>query len=516
MLQSVLDTIPQNICWKDRKSVFLGCNMNYARMVGLDSPQHIIGKTDWDLPWKKEETEHFIAYDQRIMSADISEYHIIEPALNASGEQRWLDTSKVTLHNSDGQVSGILVAFEDITERKLAQEQLFEMTRKAEAANKSKSEFLANMSHEIRTPLNGVMGMLQLLETTDQTEEQKEYIRTAIRSSKRLTSLLSDILDLSRIEAGKMPLQEVKFDLVCLKEAVMDLFGMEAKNKGLTLTFDLDEHLLGVFLGDEVRVRQILLNLVGNALKFTQQGGVTIEVVALSRLSDELQHVLFIVHDTGPGITDDQLSSIFEPFVQGEVSYVRRHQGAGLGLSIVIRLVRLMGGEISIESERGCGTSMYVSIPFRLPSRLLTPSALTPDHCTPLESRTLRILLAEDDSVTRLSIQKLLEKAGHHVSVATDGVQALKALEKNVFDLILMDIQMPEMDGVEATRTIRFKDRFESVRDIPIIALTAYAMVGDKEKFIGAGMNDYISKPVDIATLTKTIDRVMSKMTTAK
>jgi two-component system, sensor histidine kinase len=256
-------------------------------------------------------------------------------------------------------------------------------------------------------------------------------------------------------------------------------------------------------------VRQILFNLVGNAVKFTQSGVVRVEAVPLSSMTDPLFRLLFIVRDTGAGIPDDQLKSIFEPFVQGEGSFVRRYQGAGLGLSIVARRVKLLDGQLAIESEPGQGTAVYVSLPFAMPSLADREGFTRP--CPPKpQGDALRILFAEDDSVTRLTVKKLLEKAGHAVSVAVNGREALEQLERAPFDLILMDIQMPEMDGVEATRIIRFADRFESVREVPIIAMTAYAMSGDRERFLGAGMDGYIAKPVDIDQLKALIGQVMS------
>ena len=381
----------------------------------------------------------------------------------------------------------------------------------AEAANRAKSEFLANMSHEIRTPLNGIMGMLQLLETIIQDQEQRQYVQVATRSTKRLTSLLSDILDLSRIEAGMMTVQEACFEVRSVEAAVLELFGVTARDKGLELEFDLDEQLPKVLVGDELRVRQILLNLVGNAVKFTTEGAVRVEGFALSDNTNDVFRVLFIVRDTGEGIQDDQLSRIFEPFVQGETSYVRRFQGAGLGLSIVERVVDLLGGGLTIESQPGRGTSVYVSLPFKLPASRAAETAEAHDDSSRQDVDGLRMLLAEDDAVTRLSIKKLLEKSGHRVTLALDGADALNKLETDAFDLILMDIQMPMMDGLEATRAIRFQDRFESIRDIPIIAMTAYAMAGDCQKFLSEGMNDYISKPVEIGALRAVIARVMEK-----
>lgn len=400
---------------------------------------------------------------------------------------------------------------EEIARRRSVEDKLVIAKQDAEKANRAKSEFLANMSHELRTPLNGILGMLQLLQTTSRNSEQTDYIRTAIRSTKRLASLLSDVLDLTRIEAGKMSARQDKFELAGLKEALMDLFNVAAKDKGLCLEIELDERLPHILIGDEIRVRQILCNLVGNAIKFTQQGAVRIEAMPLSSVLDDMYRVLFVVHDTGVGIPDEQLTSVFEPFVHGEGAYVRRYQGAGLGLAIAGRLTHILGGALSIDSEQGRGSSVYLSVPFSMPARTHQARTVQPKDSAPRSAEGLRILYAEDDSVTRLAIKKLLEKSGHRISLAEDGRKALQALEDETFDLILMDIQMPEMDGVEATRRIRFDDRFDAVREIPIIALTAYAMDGDRETFLAAGMNDYVAKPVEIGSLKQVISRVMTR-----
>ena len=509
MLQSVLDTIPQNICWKDRDSVFLGCNMNYARMVGIELPQSIIGKTDWDLPWKSEETESFLAHDRRVMDSGIPEYHIIEPALNSSGEQRWLDTSKIPLHSADGQVNGILVVFEDITAREYDKAQLIVMTQKAEAASKVKSEFLANMSHEIRTPLNGVLGMLQLLETTDPNDEQKEYLLGAIRSTSRLTRLLADILDLSRIEAGRMEIVEAEFDIKIMRDSIRELFEMEARRKGLRLEFGRDEKIPMVLIGDEARLRQILFNLVGNAIKFTEKGEIRIEASLLPSPSDSSVRVLIAISDTGIGISGEHLKDIFEPFVQAEGSYTRRFQGAGLGLSIVRRLVKLLGGNLSIDSTVGEGTTFYLSLPFKLPETKQKLEELGAYGASSPGRVPRRVLLAEDDSLSSLTCKRMLEKFGYSVTAANDGQEALQLLTEEHFDLILMDVQMPVMDGVEATKAIRGSSMLGVKSRTPIIAMTAYAMSGDKEKFLASGMDDYITKPVDREALIEVIERVL-------
>jgi signal transduction histidine kinase/CheY-like chemotaxis protein len=409
----------------------------------------------------------------------------------------------------DDQITGALIANIDISMQKQVEEELRFAKKEADAANKTKSAFLANMSHEIRTPLNGVLGMLQLIETTQLDEEQKNYLDTAILSTRRLTRLLTDILDLSRVEAGKLVLEEIEIDTRRFKDYGFALFMAEAKKKGLSLEITIDERLPSRLIGDEARLRQILFNLVGNAIKFTETGSVRVDVQPLPHRKGGMLWVLFCVSDTGIGIGDEGLKSIFEPFVQVEGSYTRSHQGAGLGLSIVRKLVQLIGGEMSTESTEGEGTTFYVSLPFKLP----TPEAVSSKETPPEQSApgrvSPRVLLAEDEEINRRSCQKLLEKRGYTVTVAINGQEALDLLSKDDFDVILMDIQMPVMDGVEATKAIRSSSVLGAKTKIPIIAMTAYAMSGDREKFLAAGMDDYVNKPVDIEALTGVIARAM-------
>ncbi|OLN28857.1 Chemotaxis protein methyltransferase CheR [Desulfovibrio sp. DV] len=390
--------------------------------------------------------------------------------------------------------------------------QLIEMLErskeKTELANRTKSEFLANMSHEVRTPLNGILGMLQLLNTTSPTEEQKEYIVNGIQSTKRLTRLLSDILDISKIEAGRMHIVETEFDVYKTKKSILDIFSVEAQKKGIQLKFSHDTGSSLTLIGDEARLRQILFNLVGNSIKFTDAGEVNVNTTVLPVAKGSVVRVLVTVSDTGIGISDENLKRIFEPFVQAEDSYTRRFQGAGLGLSIVRRLMELLGGTITIDSTVGRGTTFYLTLPFKVPEGLpLEPVPPAKNHSG--EPLSLRILFAEDDAVSLLTGRRILEKFGHTVVMARDGQEALQRLSEQEIDLILMDIQMPRMDGVEATKTIRESASLHHKSRIPIIAMTAYAMTGDREKFLAAGMDAYIAKPMDQDSLLAIVNQVM-------
>ncbi len=388
-------------------------------------------------------------------------------------------------------------------ERQAAVDELRAAKDAAEDASRSKSEFLANMSHEIRTPLNGVLGMLQLLESTRVSAEQREYVETAIRSTGRLTRLLSDILDLSRIESNKLVIQEENFAVVDVRQSILDIFGVPAREKGLRLDVRVDPRIPAHLFGDEARLRQILFNLVGNAIKFTPQGVVDVNFALASSPGDSPCLIRCTVADTGVGIPSERLKDIFEPFIQVEGSFVRTHQGAGLGLAIVRRLADLMHGRLSIESTPGEGTTVGVTLPFGIGSAPAhaRSSALDEnfDGC--------RVLLVEDDGVNRMAMERILGKLGCTVLGAGNGLEALDVLGRETVDLVFMDVQMPIMDGIEATRIIR-----EDLKlSVPVVAMTAYAMAGDRERFLRCGMDDYVSKPVDMNRLRQVLVSNLSR-----
>jgi signal transduction histidine kinase/ActR/RegA family two-component response regulator len=431
------------------------------------------------------------------------EHQVMHP----NGEKWWL--LRVTpLAGQDGRVWRLIGNAMPITSWKQAEEALRNARDQAEMASRTKSGFLANMSHEIRTPLNGVMGMLQLMQCTKLSSEQDEYVRVALVSSSRLTRLLSDILDISRIESGKLSLQESRFRLSAVRDAVMDLFRHGIADGNLKVRFDIEEGVPDTLVGDEARLLQILFNLVGNAIKFTPaQGRVDIRVMSLPAAEGRAR-LLFVVSDTGIGIPEERLKEVFEPFVQVENSFTRRFQGAGLGLAIVGRLVALMTGSLNFDSIENEGTIVSLVLPFGLETKTCLPEGVQLDPSEKINDGSL-ILLVEDDDVNRLAGRRLMEKCGFRVDVARDGREAVSQVEVNDYDLIFMDIQMPVMDGVEACARIRAMGGAKS--KVPIIAMTAYAQIGDKEKFLAAGMNGYLAKPVRMEEMQAFVSSILGR-----
>ena len=374
------------------------------------------------------------------------------------------------------------------------------------AASQAKSEFVANMSHELRTPLNGLLGMLDMTLDGPLEAEQKDQVETARRCGQSLLTILNDILDLSKIEAGKMALEKVPFNLRTVAEECVKSYAGQAEQKGIRLQFAADEAELVNVQGDPTRVRQILGNLVSNAVKFTERGAVRVQL-ATAHLSTGKLAATLRVSDTGPGIPLEKLPAIFEKFSQAEPSVTRRFGGTGLGLAIARRLVELHGGEIQVESEVGKGSVFSVMISFTQAEAPVVEVPVPGPAATPYRApATERLLLVEDNLVNQKVFLAILRKKGYNIDIANDGREAIAKLESALtpYDLVLMDVQMPIMDGLEATRLIRGNPRWSG---LPIIAMTAHAMNGDRERCLEAGMTAYLSKPVQPAQLSAAVER---------
>ena len=435
------------------------------------------------------------------------------------GKPRHVYASAIPILSAEGQAEEVMLMLQDLTDlkvlrdslqkRELAERAAHAAREAAEAANRAKSAFLANMSHEIRTPMNAVIGMTELLLDTALNEDQRSFAETIQNSGAALLAIINDILDVSKIEAGKLDLDLHSF---ALREAVADVVGLlqpQAVQKGLTLECDLDEALPRFVFGDAVRIQQVLMNLIGNAIKFTHQGGVTVRAVQEAR-DEHAVTMTFAVEDTGIGIGNDQLPKMFDKFTQADPSTTRRYGGTGLGLSICLDLVSMMGGQIRGSSQQGRGSTFSFTLTLMLCEAADgRPAATSAAELAP--SRALsgrRVLVVEDNVVNQRVARMLLEHLDCSVDVAENGRVALGMMDQVSYELVFMDCQMPVFDGYDATAELRRREA-GSGRHVPVIAMTAHAMQGDRERCLAAGMDDYIAKPIQKQKLEELIGRYL-------
>ena len=414
---------------------------------------------------------------------------------------RWHLSRAMPIYDERGHVMRWLGSNTDITERMEMERVLRQAKETAEAANVAKSRFLANISHELRTPMNAILGMIELALPKQADATARDFLDTARESADLLLVLLNDLLDSAKIESGNLELEAAPMSLHRILDQVTRVLSVRASEKGLAFYCRIPEDLPDAVTGDKVRLRQVLLNLAGNAIKFTQRGEVVVSARVLS-LAGEEAHLEFAVRDTGIGIPAGDLERIFKPFAQADASTARRFGGTGLGLSISASLVAMMGGRIWAESEPGQGSTFYFTIGATLAKEAPAEQALQTIPGAP--AAALRILLVEDNPANQKLAAYILQERGHSVEVAGDGEQALRSIDENPYDVVLMDVQMPGMDGLETTAQMRSREN--GIRRVPIIAMTARATVGDRDRCLAMGMDGYLSKPIDAREMISLIE----------
>ena len=508
-LDSVIENIPNMIFIKEAENLsFVRFNKAGEELLGV-SRDALLGKNDYDL-FPPEQAEFFINKDRAVLSSGA--LHLIpeEPIDTAKNGRRFLRTRKIPLVSPHSSRQYLLGISEDITDQKIAAEEMQRAKMAAESATRLKSLFLANMSHEIRTPMNAVIGMTDLLLLSELDDKQRDYVETISSASRSLLEIIDGILDYSRIEAGKLELSPINFSPAQLARTVERIFAERCELAEIQFSSTITCNTPALLVGDDLRIRQIITNLLSNALKFTRRGGRI--KFAMNYARDTIQHgyLVFLVADTGIGIAPEKQSAIFDSFTQADASITREYGGTGLGLSIVKQLVTLMGGVIELQSEPGKGSTFKCTLPLQPPQTLdaTKNAAAVKDHCF----NGLKVLLVEDNPVNQKLAKLVLERAGCEVALAENGELAVNMCERQIFQIVLMDIQMPLMDGLTATRRIREWEQQHSKQAVPIIAMTAHAMQGDRERFLESGMDDYISKPFNRENLLQKIEALINSV----
>jgi len=517
MLRLMCDNVPDMIWAKDLDKRFIFANKAISeQLLNASDTEEPLGKTDVFFAQRERErhpetaqwhTFGELCQDSDTVTLERGGPSVFEEFGSVKGQLLYLEVHKAPFHDRDGKLIGTVGSARDVTDRKQAMNALVAAREAAEAANRAKSEFLANMSHEIRTPLNGVLGNIQLLEMSRLDAEQQEYLSAITASGRNLLALINDILDLSKIEADKVSLETARFSLRgCVQNLVSVLRGRVA-DKNLHLEVKIHEDAPDTLVGDEMRVRQVLLNVLSNALKFTREGRIVLSVSTVEQTPAEQAPgralLEFAVTDTGIGIAADILEKIFDPFVQADSSITRRYGGTGLGLAICRRLTQLMGGTIVVDSVEGVGSTFRVRLPFPVSDRVATPLPGTTPTWT---ADSMHVLLAEDNLINRRFAATVLGKIGHRVTAVENGEEAVAAASQQVFDVILMDIQMPVMDGYRALAALRAQEA--GSRRVPVIAVTAYASEDEERSILAAGFDDYVRKPLGVKDLIDAMQRV--------
>ncbi len=514
----ILDALPLGVHFWDDFGSLVYTNLEAVNLFGFSSREecmqnfykiHPQYQPDGRTSIEVVEEQKKLAYVQGFCKSEMICLHVV------TGEE--IPVELFVVRTAYRAKDGIITYFRDLRERKAMlreiannEQELRYAKELAEQSTKAKGEFLANMSHEIRTPMNGILGLLHLLEETSMSELQTKYVQKTLFSANNLMRIINDILDFSKIEAGKMEMEEQPFTLQSISSDVSDLYKPKCDEKGLQLQIQANEYATIVILGDALRLKQVLFNLISNAIKFTEKGTISLVIESELQDNDEL-HCQFVVRDTGIGLTAEQIERLFSAFTQADTTVTRKYGGTGLGLTISKEIITMMRGSIWVESKPGKGSEFFFTVIFPLASdaeQHQLQSMPIEEHIAPEHVYGGHLLLAEDNEINQLVASEILHVVGYTIDIANNGQEALDMLEKNTYDAILMDIQMPVMDGYTATQKIRMQEKFAT---LPIIAMSAHAMKGDRELSISHGMNDHITKPIDAQLLYKTLHFWISK-----
>ncbi|HTH57207.1 MAG TPA: PAS domain S-box protein [Cyclobacteriaceae bacterium] len=504
LLRTIIDNIPANIYVKDLQSRKILANRTELEHMGVAREEDILGKSDWEL-YPENSALVSISEDKKVFEGEaivnVETYNVLP-----GGKEKWFLISKIPLHDEANNVTGLVGISIDITETKKDKEALRLAKDQAEEATLAKSRFLGIMSHEIRTPLNGIMGLTGLLNENNPRPDQVENLKLLKFSCDNLLTIINDILDFNKIEAGKMELETIPFNLAETAAQYHKMLNVRATQKGIELKLKLDSNLPSYVMGDPVRLGQVLNNLIGNSIKFTEQGHVQISVTHLSKVGDS-HRIRFSISDTGIGIPADKVDEVFSGFSQASRDTTRKFGGTGLGLSITKKLLELMNSKIEVRSELGRGSEFSFELEMK-ESQALLPE---PESMLQSSAEVLHVLVVDDNRVNQIVASNFLFKWGHEVTCASSGDEALDLILKKRFDLILMDIQMPDKDGYETTMEIR-RMPDKHFKEVPIVALTADILPEVKEKAFQSGMNDYLSKPFQQSDLQTIINKYVRKV----
>ncbi len=525
-LQTIIDAVADPIFVKDSRHRWIEGNNAFWHLVGPE--EDVRGKTDYDL-FPKEQADQFWAGDNKVLNGN--QPHDAEEKLRApDGTEMVIVTRKMpfTLPNGERALVGVI---RDMTEtRALAQElrqhrdnlqdlvtlqtkDIIDAKERAEAANRAKSEFLANMSHEIRTPMNAVVGLSAILaSSTPLTDKQRIFINTLKTSADALLTLINDLLDISKIEAQTIDLERVPFTFAQVMNEITDIMAIRIREKNLAFTHNGAALAGQQYLGDPARLRQIILNLVNNAVKFTDTGSINVTIRAIRPAQDGPDQVIITVTDTGIGITPEQCALIFQKFMQADSSINRKYGGTGLGLAITKSLVEIMGGTLTVASTPGAGSAFTITLPLDRADHNIISGTAMPTQ-TPHDQNAPRILLVEDNPANVMVAAAFLERFGYRCDIAINGHEALEKLKQQAYLLVIMDVQMPGMNGLEATQAIRANEAAQNTARLPIIGMTAHGLAFDRARCLAAGMDDYMAKPFNPTELQQKITALIRPRT---